>query len=938
MSNKRPESYRAAGAVVNKIKLHLRGRLATRTFLLFVVCALIPLALTGILTIRQTSSYLEEQANRSMRMRAKSYGLQLFERLSLAADLVRNTDGLQSLVDYPLTNVRYIDSIGLFHDGQIQSVTGKENRLPTTWNGPSPTTLSEGKPALWAQPDADQRSTVYMLYRPRGSQHADVLIAALNDDYLWQPISDAESYVVCVTDSRNVTLRCSNTVATYEKRDIRGGDYISADWNLFLRGKFETLDWSILTYQSRNTALAVIDYYKQILLTAMLGSLALIALFSSIIIRRSHQPLATLISATRRIANGQFNATLNVNSGDEYQELSQAFNIMSERLGRQFHTISVLGKIDRLILESPNLEPVVETMLAQMRNLLVCELAAVAIFDTEAETLGRLYTMSDETFDKPQLFRMSWPMPATLSNGSDHNGYIVAHTDHGSTALQPLWTQGAQQCLLLPVTTKTRMNAILILGYRAIADVEPAQRQLARDFSDRLAVALTSAEREQALFQQAHYDALTQLPNRLLFKDRLELELAHARRDTSSVALLFIDLDRFKHINDSLGHSAGDQLLKLAAMRFACELRDIDTIARLGGDEFTVVAPQLRTPADISRLCERLLQSLVRPFVIDGHEFFVSASIGAALYPNNGHSAEELLRNADTAMYRAKSKARGSYAFYEESMNREIQERALLENQLRQALSNNELELFYQPKIELATGKTVGAEALLRWNHAENGMIDPERFIPIAEETGLIVPIGEWVINTACAQLQAWRRQGLDLQSISVNVAVPQLQAPGFTQRVQRILRTHQIQPGMLELEVTESTLATDIETTADILCQLSSAGVHLAIDDFGTGYSSLSYLQRLPIDVMKIDRAFMPQKFDGKDHLICEAVLALAHTLGKTVVAEGIENAQQMLYLQSHGCQIGQGYFFGRAMSCRAFTARLLDKQPPHQQDSIAV
>ncbi len=938
-----PSDWRhATGTLLDRIKSGLLGRLATRTFLMFVICALVPIAVTGLITIRQTSSYLEEQAAQNMRMRAKSYGMQLFERLSLVVDLLRKTDGLQILADSSSASSHRIDTLGIFQQGQFNLIAGDSSHLPDRWNGPSPAALGEGNSTLWVQQDKARRNTVYMLYRPSGARNTGVLIAALNSDYLWQPVKESETYMVCVTDSRGISLHCSDADAldgiACSAGHTEATDCISADWTLFLGGMFGTADWRISTDQPKAVALAAVDFYKQLLLTAMLGTLALVALVSSISIRRNHRPLETLLAATRRIASGQFNESLRINSGDEYQELSEAFNVMGTRIALQFRTMAVLAKIDHLILESPSLEPVIESMLTQARDLLTCQLASIALFDTEAETLGRLYLVDDRLHDKPHLSRISWPITSVLQQGCDNDGHLVTRNSQGYAALQPLWSQGAQQCLLLPVMTRTRMNALLILGYRTTDDIESEQRQLARDLTDRLAVALTSVEREQALFQQAHYDSLTQLPNRFLFKDRLEQELAHARRDASSVALLFIDLDRFKHINDSLGHTAGDQLLKQAATRLADELRDIDTIARLGGDEFTIIVPQLRTTADISRLCERLQQRLSRAFVVDDHEFFVGASIGVALYPSNGNTAEALLRNADTAMYRAKNKARGSYAFYEESMNQEIQERTMIESLLRQALGRGELELYYQPKIDLATGDIVSAEALLRWNHPDHGMIEPARFIPIAEETGLIVPIGEWVIDTACAQLQAWRRQGITLKSISANVAVPQLQAPEFVPSVQRIMDKHQIGPGMLELEVTESTLAADIDKTAEVLHLLSSAGVYLAIDDFGTGYSSLSYLQCLPIDVLKIDRAFMPRKFDGKDHAICDAILAMARALGKTVVAEGIENAEQLLYLQSHGCHIGQGYFFGRAISSQEFTARMRNQKPPQTQAAIAI
>jgi EAL domain-containing protein (putative c-di-GMP-specific phosphodiesterase class I) len=276
-------------------------------------------------------------------------------------------------------------------------------------------------------------------------------------------------------------------------------------------------------------------------------------------------------------------------------------------------------------------------------------------------------------------------------------------------------------------------------------------------------------------------------------------------------------------------------------------------------------------------------------------------------------------------MYRAKEKSKGSYAFYEESMNHQTRERVWIESQLRYALTHNFLRLDFQPQVELASGAIVGAEVLIRWNHPERGPMKPEQFIPIAEDTGLIIPIGEWVIRTACQQLQLWRKLDLDLRSVSVNVAVPQIRAAGFVPFVKRTLREFQISPEMLELEITESTLAADIAQASTVLQELSDAGLRLSIDDFGTGYSSLSYLQSLPFHTLKIDRAFMPRKFDGNDQVICDAVLALAATLRKTVIAEGVETAEQLLYLQSKGCQMGQGFFLGRPVSAREFADQLL-------------
>jgi diguanylate cyclase (GGDEF)-like protein len=907
----------------------IAGNLARRTFLMFILCALVPLAITGLLTVNRTSSYLTEQTTRKLESEAKSYGLQLFSRMELAQRALQTTrpDDLHNFVVDAADNNKgqLFDAVASVTDRNIKVLAGNAERLV------NPDRLRDIAPdrQMWVSLDARGNTAVYLVVRSEADSTSPMLVATFNNDYLWQPDRQSNLYSICVESSLGKQLFCSMA-----NQDMVG-EQIDNSWSLFLRAQFGVEDWRITTSQARSFALATVSLYQRTLLGAMLVVLALVALLSSINIRRSHQPLEQMIIATRRIAGGQFNEPLNVTSGDEYQELAQAFNSMSSNLDRQFKTLSVLGQIDRFILDSPSLEPIIEIMLIQARALLGCELAAIALFDTETETLGRLYVLDELDSAKPTVLRMGLPLLGALRQGSETEGYVVNRDETGAAVLQPLWEIGVRQCLILPVNTRTRINAMLILGHRSVAEVPTVQRQLADDLKDRLAVALTSSEREQALFRQAHYDNLTELPNRLLFKDRLEQELAHARRDASNVVLLFLDLDRFKNINDSLGHSAGDQLLKLAAGRFTAQLRDIDTIARLGGDEFTVIIPQVRNATEISRVCARLLQCLQQPFTLEGLDYFIGASIGVAQFPNSGATVEELLRNADTAMYRAKAKGRGGYTFYEESMNQEARERVQLEGDLRQALAQNQLALHYQPQIDLTSGQIIGAEALLRWYHPQRGMVSPLKFIPIAEDTGLIVAIGEWVIKTACAQLQQWRQQGLALHSISVNVAVPQLLTPDFVERVNGIMRHFQIQPGMLELEVTESTLATDIEQTTRILQDLSNTGVRIAIDDFGTGYSSLSYLQKLPIDVLKIDRTFMPTKFDGKDQVICDAVLALAHALGKTVVAEGVENAEQMLYLQNNGCHIGQGYFFGKPVTGTAFSERLLEgamHTPPNQ------
>jgi diguanylate cyclase (GGDEF)-like protein len=899
----------------------LAGKLANRTFLLFVLCALLPLAATGLITIQQTTRYLTEQTNVSLTRSAKSNGMQLYERLTLAQRVLRHSSlpQLQRLALETMNEEgRYFDSIAELDNGVPRPLAGEFDAAIDTrgWSE------SGAGPLLKVIARDGKAAAVYMLERNVADGTPRVLIGRLDAGHLWQPVKESSLYEMCVRNADGIVLYCSGNY----QHGVSQNGYLSAEWSLFMRAAFGVDDWTIGTRQEKSLALAGVIAYKRMLSMAMAAVLAFVALLSAVSIRRSHRPLEKMIGAIRRVANGEFDRPVHIDSGDEYQELALAFNSMSRQLGLQFRTLNALGQIDRCILDSCNVESVIEAILDKTRGLLDCKLSAVALFDTESESLGRVFVLSNGG-DRIGLSRMTWPTMNLLRNGNEQDGYLIERNESGVTALQALWDSDAGLCLVMPASTRTRLRAMYMVGFESGTVPTDTQRRLARDFTDRLAVALTSAEREQDLFHQAHYDALTQLPNRLLFKDRLEQELAHARRNGERVALLFLDLDRFKIINDSVGHTAGDLLLKVASTRLVAELREIDTLARLGGDEFTIIVPQVSNPNSVPQLCERLLRCLKEPFVLAGQEFFIGASIGVAIYPDNGSTAEDLLRNSDTAMYRAKQHARGSYAFHEESMNQQARRRIALEVELRRALINRQFTLHYQPKVDLRTMQIVGAEALLRWRHPERGLVNPGEFISVAEDFGLIVPIGEWILQSACRQFDVWRSHGLPLRSIAVNVSIPQIASPQFVDFVANVLREHGMIEGQLELEITESTLAGDIQAIAGRLEALRNAGATLAIDDFGTGYSSLSYLQRLPIQVIKIDRSFMPQSLRREDTVMCAAVIAMARALGKDVVAEGIETASQLMYLQEQGCTVGQGFYFNEPMTAEALTDRLLSQ-----------
>jgi diguanylate cyclase (GGDEF)-like protein/PAS domain S-box-containing protein len=419
----------------------------------------------------------------------------------------------------------------------------------------------------------------------------------------------------------------------------------------------------------------------------------------------------------------------------------------------------------------------------------------------------------------------------------------------------------------------------------------------------------------------AYYDALTELPNRQLFNDRCVEALQRSCVDGKLLAILFLDLDRFKYVNDTLGHPIGDELLRAVAHRLTGSLRHTDTVARLGGDEFIVLLQELKSRDDARHVAHKLIAALSQPFFVQGHKLDIGASIGAACFPVDGDDATTLIKNADLALYQAKDEGRGTFCFYESRLTDKAKERRFLEGELRAAFERDELSVYYQPLYDLACGKLIGAEALLRWRHDARGWISPASFIPVAEETGLIVQFGEWVLRTACRQTRIWQDSSQCLLRIAVNLSGVQIERSDIVGIVERTLDETGLPPESLELEITETYVMRQAQRSARILKGLRALGVSLAIDDFGTGQSSLAYLQRLPVNKLKVDRSFVTDILRSEsDSAIARAIIALGHTLHLKVLAEGIETAEQAEFLRELKCEEGQGFYFGRPMDAVSF------------------
>jgi diguanylate cyclase (GGDEF)-like protein/PAS domain S-box-containing protein len=624
---------------------------------------------------------------------------------------------------------------------------------------------------------------------------------------------------------------------------------------------------------------------------AGLGALLIAVAFSAIFSRRLSAPLTTMSLAAKKFADGQLDYVIPLGSRDELGDLAGSLN----RMARQ------LWKSDRLLNKAE-------------------EMSGVGGWEYYAKTNVANAIAKDERFEwSPQVGRIFGVASAALPSTRLALARLVHVEDR--TKLLDIFAADYRENPVFSVEFRLlrqdgELRTMQVMGEVTAGEGGDVQRMIGtfQDITDQR----RADERLQTL---ANFDPLTGLPNRSLFQDRLSHALVHAERTHGQVGLLFIDLDHFKTINDTLGHAFGDDLLKQVAQRFSDAVREIDTVARLGGDEFTILLESLHSADDAALVASKVLEALTLPICIGLHELHVTASIGITMYPADANQVGTLLRNADTAMYRAKDEGRNTFRFFTREMDERIQARMLLEADLNHALHNNEFVLFYQPQIDVHSGDIVGFEALLRWRKASGELISPVEFVPVLEETGLIVDVGAWVIAEACCWLSGWRsRHGL-LATVAVNVSPRQFCEPELALVVTRALQSTGLPAEALELEITESSLVNAPSTLATMEA-LRKIGVGLSIDDFGTGYSSLSYLKRFPVTKLKIDQSFVRDiTVDEDAAAIVSAIIALAHILQLQVVAEGVEKIEELGFLRRHGCDFIQGYLVSRPLGEEALT-----------------
>ncbi|MDJ0759399.1 MAG: EAL domain-containing protein [Woeseiaceae bacterium] len=911
----------------------LKQGVGRKIFTLFLIAGVLPVAFTAWLAHHEFSRAAEERVFESLHRTSKSQGLDILSRLMRVeqqalqlADMISNAGGRVAdarhfLLD-DFLSVASLSATGeakllhglrssefLSHLSELEPPGSGRTRLLTDGSG------SDVRMAMIVPIDrVDGETALIFRVRPEAIW-PDRAAVPHNTTVCVYPATRSESFH-CTDSTGTSTLAIPSTAteASLEVRDIEGSSFVSLQWELFLESRFDSPSWMVGSTQPASYAFESSADFQRVFLPALSAVLVLIALLSFRAIGQSLDPLKRLGDAARALSKGDRESRVNLRTGDEFESLGQTFNVMADRLSSQITMLEAMSEIDKLILNGSDIDAVCEAVCNSLRAIT----ASPCVVTVAASRKGRaaeayLVTLVEEQAHRS---RVTIPDSSPTETVGDCRTHALTET--------PDWldtsgfeSAGLSHVAMTPVRVGDRNIGYLAVG--GIGDgffLESHQAQLS-DLAEHFAVALDALERDRELYRRANFDALTGLPNRQLLQERLAEYLAAREEDSDSGALLYIDLDRFKEINDVFGHSIGDVVLRLVADRIESELGNDGFVARIGGDEFVVVLTDAGSHEQIESMAKTLIARLTDAYSVFGVDHFISASIGVVVIPDDGGGVELLMKNADAAMYRAKEAGRSTFEFFNAELNADGRRRIELERDLRFAISKGQLSLVYQPQYSIQDDSLSGCEALMRWSHPEHGLVSPEEFVQLAEESGLIVELGKWLIERACSNFRDLLDRGVSLNEMSINVSARQLRDQEFVAHVTDTLESFDLDPSLITLEVTETVVAHNKDVVVSLLESLRRTGIRVAIDDFGTGYSSLSYLQNLPFDIIKIDRSFVEKiESDDSSANICTTIIKMAHELGKIVVAEGVETPQQFEFLKKHDCEIVQGYIYSRPLS----------------------
>jgi diguanylate cyclase (GGDEF)-like protein len=873
----------------------LRSRLGRRLVAVLVAGALLPATAGSGIAYWRARDQLLAQGEQRLRRSAKQLALSFYERLREAEQRPqgRGDAGLRVTEPHPLAP----DELGALDASERAH-------------------LASGHSLLWIA-RGDAPSARVLLIRGDPDRPSSLRALRVREDYLWRTpeenLLDPDDEF-CALDEGGAALHCSlPELASLSPADgsfqieLAGRPMLGSTWSVFLRPAFGAHEWRVVLVQPRDAVLAPVRSLRSAFPLLVALSLLLGLLLALPQIRRNLRPLQQLTLGARRIAGRDFDVRVGIRSGDEFEELGDAFDAMAAELGRQFHALEAMGEIDRSVLAALDLRDIARVVLEQLPRVSAAPVALIVRSGDEGSRV-RLFRLAESGRLAASEVELDPAALAWIGSLGSEGGIDPDHA--GANALRVALESSEARLRVLPLRAQGRLlGALAISGRAAAADAVALQR-----LAGQIAVAVWNARMVEEIRYYAYYDGLTGLANRQLGIERLRQALQLARRRGGQVALLFLDLDRFKR--DELLCVVGKRLVETLRSTDAISRGDGDdgSVSRLGGDEFVIVLPEVRDLNGAAGAARRVVERLRDPVVVNGREICPTASVGIAMFPHDGDSAEELLKNADAAMYEAKGAGRDGFRFYREVMNAEATRRIAVEARLRKALESRELRVVYQPIVEPAAGRVGGVEALIRWTDVELGPVSPPELVAVAEETGTIVAVGEWILEAACRQAVAWEGEGLGPLYVSVNTSPREFVSPGFANRVARVLERTGLPARRLVLEITETLLVSRASEPSQAMADLKALGVGLSIDDFGTGYSSLAYLKEFPLDFLKIDRCFVKEiGASPRDEAIVAAIVELGHLMGLKVVAEGVETDGQLGFLRERGCDAVQGYLLGR-------------------------
>lgn len=921
-----------------------QSKVSRRIFFLFILSALVPVIFLIIFQLMYLSRSYNENESQQVRQAVKTIGMNLIGRLfHLQNQLNLLGSAIKALPPHQLTKNKsiwlklspdFIDLSLVQKNKKTINLKGKKLNLPD--NTPS---IPIGSEWVIVSEQESKQGHIILVYRVDKNSY---LLGKVQGIWNFDARSDALFWVLGPNDKliyantkeaipdlliKNLTQKDTGAFKWKHSGLLHHVGY----WKLFLKERLHSKDWVVVLAQPKSDLWFGKGGFYSIVLPTILIALFLTAFLSQAQIRRYLVPLEKLKKATSRIAKRDFTESVEVGSHDEFEELGNAFNSMTSHLQYQFKTLSILAALDKEILANKKGVEILNIIFKKLKEVANYDISVLGIFELEEE---RSCLLTIDSRAQQELIIEKAKVRIKDYNSLQRNTEIKINLSKTSmpSYLKRVECSDSNYWVIFPILHHAVPSAFIALGFHEESSMLNCNTEALHDIFSRASVAYSHAELEERLFYQAHYEDLTGLPNRLVLRDEMQSALKRASKKHTHCALLFVDLDNFKDINDTLGHSVGDVFLAKVANRMKEAMEGVGILARVGGDEFTILisdqpsAKACRMRATFA--AKQLFNAFSEPFLLQKMDYFASASVGIAIYPDDSRNSDDLLKFADMSMYKAKELGRKNYVFFSKEIKRVVQERNHTIQELHMALQSNQLRIHFQPKIDSISCELVGAEALIRWEHPERGLLLPDAFLPLVEDSNLIFQIGEWVMENTCKQLSEWKKEGISVCPIAINIAAHQFNQKNLAGVAKRIIQSYGLEANILEFEVTENAFISNFVETTDILNQLKKLGARISLDDFGTGYSSMSYLRELPLDIIKIDRIFTQGFMKDKVNLsIIQAIITLAENLKLQLVAEGIELQEQSEHLKELGCVIQQGFYFSKPLPADIFSEKYLKR-----------